>query len=671
MIDKMRHYSLTNPASVYDEEALTALELAGRTAGKVNECVEAFNTLEKETEKHLAEQDASIPRQVIQQVDNYVKSGLFDDAIDEYMGDLDDQIKNLVNNTPDGSTTMDAELIDIRVGADGKTYTSAGESTREQLRAIRTGISKKNLIDLNALTAGYLNTSGEIYKSHEKGAFQNWEYTTDFIPVVAGEPYFLTYKADHGVEMWYRVCTFDEDKNFIAHIYTGSQTNVGLASKTIWFGEGVAYVRISYRSYMTVVHPKFEQSLYHTDDKPVEISNNLLDSYPLQFDGYIVDNGSIYPQTAEGYAGEGVPALKERYTRFIPVKVGESYTLYHKASAYTWGAVAIYRADGTAISRTAMTAKKNVFTIPEGAVAIMVCARTTYLTDLALFKNTVPMTAEQKAYETDDVDSQSDPVHYNVKAINHRGYNVEAPENTLPAFELSAKMGFTHVECDVQWTSDGVPVILHDTTVNRTSNGSGAISSMTYAQARQLDFGSWKGAKYAGTKIPSFKEFLALCKSKGLHAYVEIKELDDVQACEDLNAMVRLYGMRDHVTYISFDLDALQIIRSVDAKARLGYLTNTIDEDRINEARTLVNGQGEVFINGYYSSVTNAVVKLCIQADLPLEVWTANNETSIVNMNPYITGVTSDNIHVGKALQNTTISGAMTDVPSGIPNSAI
>lgn len=69
---------------------------------------------------------------------------------------------------------------------------------------------------------------------------------------------------------------------------------------------------------------------------------------------------------------------------------------------------------------------------------------------------------------------------YNVLAVNHRGYSKDAPENTIPAYIMSKQKGFNYVECDVAFTKDGVAVLLHDSTIDRTSNGSGSISSMTY-----------------------------------------------------------------------------------------------------------------------------------------------------------------------------------------------
>lgn len=241
---------------------------------------------------------------------------------------------------------------------------------------------------------------------------------------------------------------------------------------------------------------------------------------------------------------------------------------------------------------------------------------------------------------------------FNVRAVNHRGYCTEAPENTIPAYILSKQKGFTYVECDVSFTSDGVCVLLHDSTIDRTSNGSGAISSMTYAQANQYDYGSWKSTKYAGTRLPTFDEFLLICKSIGLHPYIEIK--DDANTTQEMIntivAAVERFGMRGKVTYISFNPTYLSYVKTVDDAARLGYIVNTVNNAAITTANELKTEKNEVFLDAYQQTLKDANVALCINAHIPLEVWTVNSEEWFESMNPYISGVTSDSLNVGEEL---------------------
>ena len=96
-----------------------------------------------------------------------------------------------------------------------------------------------------------------------------------------------------------------------------------------------------------------------------------------------------------------------------------------------------------------------------------------------------------------------------VRSINHRGYNTVAPENTLPAYELSKENGFQFVETDIAFTKDGVPVLLHDAEINRTArNADGSepdrmieIRKITYEEALVFDFGIWKGEAYKKADI--------------------------------------------------------------------------------------------------------------------------------------------------------------------------
>lgn len=244
----------------------------------------------------------------------------------------------------------------------------------------------------------------------------------------------------------------------------------------------------------------------------------------------------------------------------------------------------------------------------------------------------------------------------NVKSTNHRGYSYVAPENTLSAFKLSRKMGFRYVETDVSFTSDGVAVCLHDNTVDRTSNGTGNINNLTYEQVRALDFGSWKSTVYAGEKIPSFVEFIRICKNLGLHPYIELKSsvAYTAQQIQGLVDVVRRNGMSGKVTWISFNPTFLGCVQDYDETARLGYVVGSVTESVIQTANGLKNDGNEVFIDS--SSWTSEEVNLCVAAGIPLEVWTVDNESSIVNLDPYITGVTSNNLIAEKVIYDSAMA---------------
>jgi glycerophosphoryl diester phosphodiesterase len=111
-----------------------------------------------------------------------------------------------------------------------------------------------------------------------------------------------------------------------------------------------------------------------------------------------------------------------------------------------------------------------------------------------------------------------------IVVIAHRGEHRAHPENTLPAFQAAIDAGADSFELDVRTTSDGRLVLMHDARVDRTTNGSGAVRAMTFDQIRALDAGAKFSPRFAGAKVPSFEEALALAHGK-IGVYVDSKDI--------------------------------------------------------------------------------------------------------------------------------------------------
>lgn len=243
-----------------------------------------------------------------------------------------------------------------------------------------------------------------------------------------------------------------------------------------------------------------------------------------------------------------------------------------------------------------------------------------------------------------------------IAIIAHRGYSSEAPENTIPAFVLAAEKGYDTVECDIEWTKDSVPILLHDDTINRTArreNGWGFLFkrkcyNYTYEELQKLDFGSWKGKEYKGTKIPSFYDALECSDEYNLNLYVEIKENDkfDMEKAQILADAVKNAGMEDKVTWISFNSDYLEIMSELMPESRLGYLTKKEpDEDTIKTLQSLQTENNEVFLDVKASKMTKEADKLLDDAGFDFEAWTVDDEETLEEVYSYeCSGITTNKL---------------------------
>lgn len=169
----------------------------------------------------------------------------------------------------------------------------------------------------------------------------------------------------------------------------------------------------------------------------------------------------------------------------------------------------------------------------------------------------------------------------------HRGGSSAAPENTAASDEVARRARAEWIENDVQPTKDGVPVILHDTTVNRTTDGTGAIRSLTAAQVAGLDAGSWFAPAYAGQRVPTLASQLDGLKTRGGNLLLEVKGVHTRESVERIVAEIRDRGMSSRVFVQSFEPQHLRWVRELAPELPLGLLRSTLDPDPVAIAKDL------------------------------------------------------------------------------------
>jgi glycerophosphoryl diester phosphodiesterase len=233
----------------------------------------------------------------------------------------------------------------------------------------------------------------------------------------------------------------------------------------------------------------------------------------------------------------------------------------------------------------------------------------------------------QKAKKS-DLKSKA-PKNRTLQIIAHRGFAHLAPENTMTAFTLAVNAGAYGLECDVQISSDGVPVLIHDLTVDRTTNGTGNVKDMTLEQLQSLDAGSKAfGEIFSSARIPTFEEFLRFSRSRAKVIYPEIKNVRNVDDIKTIVDLIIDHEMVYKTVISSFTLEHLYEVRKYSSDLNFGYLADVnISETEYDILEE--DGNCTLLIN--YTNVINdpGIVKECNNRNIDIVVWTPNNKNSI------------------------------------------
>jgi len=161
------------------------------------------------------------------------------------------------------------------------------------------------------------------------------------------------------------------------------------------------------------------------------------------------------------------------------------------------------------------------------------------------------------------------------RLIGHRGAKESAPENTLASIREAARQGATWVEVDVALTHDGVPVVLHDDTLERTTSGAGPLAGIDLADLQRLDAGSWFDPRFAAERVPTFEALIAVVLDLGLGLNAEIKPTPgrNAETAETaLNTLKRRWPGGRPLLVSSFEPECLEVARALAPEIPRGYL---------------------------------------------------------------------------------------------------
>ncbi len=175
--------------------------------------------------------------------------------------------------------------------------------------------------------------------------------------------------------------------------------------------------------------------------------------------------------------------------------------------------------------------------------------------------------------------------------IAHRGAGKLAPENTLAAFRLGAAHGYRMFECDAKLSADGVPFLLHDATLERTTNGHGIAGQQPWQVLSQLDAGGWHSRAYAGEPLPTLEALARWCLANGHHLNIEIKPTPG----EERKTGAAVAGLAQRLwkgqavppLLTSFQPDALRGAHSTAPQLPRGLLLDTLWDGWLDTAREL------------------------------------------------------------------------------------
>lgn len=219
--------------------------------------------------------------------------------------------------------------------------------------------------------------------------------------------------------------------------------------------------------------------------------------------------------------------------------------------------------------------------------------------------------------------------HLITKIIGHRGASKLAPENTMYAFELAYQLGAEGIETDVQLTKDNIPVLIHDETLKRTTNGNGYVKDFTYDELKQLDAGSWFSSEFSDARIISLEEFLVWIKPKDLSVNIELK--NNKINYKDLETIVydqlKSHRLLQRSTISTFSRDSIKRLSVYRDELEIAFLTSKKKPNLVNYAK----GLGANALHIKYRLLNEEIMEQANAQKMPVRIYTVNKYKQMIH----------------------------------------
>ena len=215
----------------------------------------------------------------------------------------------------------------------------------------------------------------------------------------------------------------------------------------------------------------------------------------------------------------------------------------------------------------------------------------------------------------------------------HRGLSAVEPENTLPAFKAACEAKYNYVEFDIEPTSDGKWIVMHDDDLRRTTNGHGKITERTLAEVSALKIDNGANIEnYTDLRVPTFEETMALLDRyyPNTKPMIEIKSIGK-NNLDSLIEFFKDYAARGRSTIvISFDKDIIDTLYKECPEQTYWLLTSELSDEAVDFCKN--HGNMRAAFNGNNAKNTDSVINAAIDAGIPLAAWTVDSPDTLKNL---------------------------------------